>query len=207
MQNPSELQQDPCLTQQNLNKTYAEPIRISTKTYKNLNKTYAEPIRTPAKPMQNPSESQQNICRIHQNLNKTHAESIRISTIPMQDPSELQRKPIRIPTIPMQNPSELQQFIRIPTQSVQNPSEIQQKSIRILTIPYAESIRTSTKTHQNLNNTYAESINKNPSESQQNPCITPSPSQEAQSRPRRSAARFRLLAQGSIDSYSHSAAL
>ena len=74
MQNPSESQQNICRTHQNLNKTYAETVRISTKH------------------LQSPPESQQNLCRTHQNLNKTYAELIRISTIPMQNSSELQQK-------------------------------------------------------------------------------------------------------------------
>mgnify|MGYP007026758182 CR=1 FL=1 len=67
---------------------------------------------------------------------------------------------------------------RFPPKSIHNQSESQQN--------HAEPMRTSTKIHKNLNNTYAEPIRtstKNPSESQQNPCITPSTSQEAQSRP------------------------
>ena len=92
----------------------------------------------------------------------------------MQNPSELQQKSIRISTIPMQNP---QNFNK-------NPSESQQFLCRTL--------RTSTKIHQNLNNSYAEPIrtstkihqsqqflcrthqnfNKNPSESQQFLCRT-----------------------------------
>ena len=82
MQKLWESQQNLCRNHQNLNKTYAETIRISTKpcrNHQNLNKT-----------MQNPLEIQQT--------------SIRISTIPMQNPSELQQKSIRISTKPMHNP-------------------------------------------------------------------------------------------------------
>ena len=84
MQAPSDFHQNPYITHQNLNNTYARSIRTSTKTYQNLNKTMENPI-------------------------KIHQESIKIPTIPMQNPSELQQKTIRISTKPVQNPSELQQ--------------------------------------------------------------------------------------------------
>ena len=102
MQNPSESQQNLPRIHQNLNKTYAESIIISTKPmqnppesqqnlsriHENFNKTYGESIIISAKSMQNPSESHQNLSRIHQNLIKTYVESMRISTKHMQTQSE-----------------------------------------------------------------------------------------------------------------------
>jgi hypothetical protein len=84
MQAPSDFHQNPYITHQNLNNTYARSIRTSRKTYQNLSKTIENPI-------------------------KIHQESIKIPTISMQNPSELQQKTIRISTKPVQNPSELQQ--------------------------------------------------------------------------------------------------
>jgi hypothetical protein len=67
MQNPSESQQNICRTHQNLNKTYAQSIRISII------------------PMQNSSELQQ---KIHQNLDTIHTKSINIKHTRPQPPEQ-----------------------------------------------------------------------------------------------------------------------
>ena len=129
--------------------------------------------------MQNTSENQTKQCRnfqrfhqihagpirfppksihTHQNLNNTYAKSIRTSTKTYQNLNKTMENPIKIH----------QESIKIPTIPMQNPSELQQKTIRI-----------STKPVQNPSE-----LQQNSSESQKNNnYITPSPSQETQSRP------------------------
>jgi len=149
----------PTETMDNLSETYqntlpeiqVNPCRAHQKT----KQIHAGTFRDFIKSMQTPSDFHQNPYITNQNLNDTYAGStelgqkpIRISTKPCRTLLEIQQKPIRISTIPMQNPSESQQNH---AESIRNSTKIHQN----LNNTYAEPIRTSTKIHQNLNKTHA----------------------------------------------------
>ena len=130
--------------------------------------------------MQNTSENQTKQCRNFQRFHQIHAGPIRFPPKSIHNPSESQQYLCKIHQNFNKNLSESQQNHR---ESNKNSSKIHQNPNNT----YAEPIRTSTKNNQNLNKTCAESIRTSTKfiriSKKNNNYITPSPSQETQSRP------------------------